>query len=339
MKKLTSILSAILFVALFWTYASGFSGMGPTGPSLATVAATTLTATSATITTGTVTTLTSTTATITNETVSALTVSQPLGAELAPALTEANWTHGAGWQNPVAGAVLVKESDGTGTQTTTAATTIVAGTTYKIVITLSAASVGSASYTLGGVTGASSLAAATTYTDYLTATSTGKIIITPTNTSRLTISAISYKAVSGGIIGTTTNDLAPAGTVGEFKTSLVPVGSPVTLTTTNTTYDITSIQLTAGAWIVSGNVNIASSSGTITAEFAGFNTTSATLPTDGSEVASGILTVTASDTDSITLPPKIFLLSTTSTVYMSVKCTKAAGTLTGYGAMTCVRLR
>jgi hypothetical protein len=65
------------------------------------------------------------------------------GSELAPALTAGNWTVGAGWESPIVGPGLIKNADGTGTQTPSAATTIVAGTTYKVVITLSAWSVGS----------------------------------------------------------------------------------------------------------------------------------------------------------------------------------------------------
>ena len=118
-----------------------------------------------------------------------------LDAELAPALTEGNWTVGAGWESPIVGPGLIKNANGVGTQTPSAATTIIAGVTYKVVITLSARSVGSATYTLGGVTG-QTLSAAATYTDYITASSTGKLIITPTNTSRFTISAISIKALT-----------------------------------------------------------------------------------------------------------------------------------------------
>ncbi len=115
--------------------------------------------------------------------------------ELAPALTAGNWTVGSGWESPIVGPGLIKNADGTGTQTPSAATNIVAGTTYKVTITLSAASAGSATYTIGGVAGTSTLSAVTTYTDYVTASTTGKLIITPTNTSRFTISAISILAV------------------------------------------------------------------------------------------------------------------------------------------------
>lgn len=122
-----------------------------------------------------------------------------LGTEKAPALTDANWTVGAGWESPVAGGVLNKNADGVGTATPTAATNIVAGTAYKVVITLSACTVGSATLTLGGVTGHYTLSAATTYTDYITAITTGKLIITPAATSaRFTVSAISIKPVTSG---------------------------------------------------------------------------------------------------------------------------------------------
>ncbi len=124
-----------------------------------------------------------------------VTINATFGAELAPALATANWTTGAGWESPIVGPGLIKNADGIGTQTPSAATTIVAGVTYKVGITLSAWSVGSATYTLGGVSG-QSLEAATTYTDYITASTTGKLIITPTNTSRFTISVISIKALT-----------------------------------------------------------------------------------------------------------------------------------------------
>lgn len=115
------------------------------------------------------------------------------GTEMAPALQAANWTVGAGWAAPAG--TLNKNADGVGTAAPTTPLTIVAGVTYKVVITLSALSVGTCAYTLGGVTG-SSLAAATTYTDTIVATTTGNLIFTPTNTSRFTISAVSVKAMT-----------------------------------------------------------------------------------------------------------------------------------------------
>jgi hypothetical protein len=109
------------------------------------------------------------------------------GSEMAPTLVTPNWTLGTGW----AYGTLLKNADGVGTAAPATPLSITAGFTYKVVITLSACTVGSCSYTLGGVAG-SSLAAATTYTDIITATTTGNLIFTPSATgSRFTISAVS----------------------------------------------------------------------------------------------------------------------------------------------------
>ena len=57
-------------------------------------------------------------------------------------------------------------------------------------------------------------------------------------------------ALAAGVKGTTTNDSAAAGTVGEEIVSTVIVGSAVSLTTA-TAATVTSIALTAGDWDVS----------------------------------------------------------------------------------------
>jgi hypothetical protein len=59
---------------------------------------------------------------------------------------------------------------------------------------------------------------------------------------------------TNGIVGTTTNNNANAGSVGEFISSNVPVGSAITLAGSFTQTNITSISLTAGDWDVWGNV-------------------------------------------------------------------------------------
>lgn len=119
-----------------------------------------------------------------------------LGAELAPAISAANWTCGAGWDTSVAG-TLNKNADGTTACSPTTPIVAVVGTTYKITITVGAVTVATSStYSLGGTTG-TSIAAATTYTDYLTAATTATFILTasPTN-SRFTVTAVSIKALT-----------------------------------------------------------------------------------------------------------------------------------------------
>jgi hypothetical protein len=119
-----------------------------------------------------------------------------LGSEAAPAIAGANWTCGAGWDCSVAG-TLNKNAAGTGTAVPNPALTIVAGTMYRVQITLGAVSVAAgATYTLGGSPG-SALTAATTYTNYIIATTTANLIITPGSSgTRFTVTAVSVKAMS-----------------------------------------------------------------------------------------------------------------------------------------------
>lgn len=120
------------------------------------------------------------------------------GSELAPALTTGNWTLGTGWQYLTSPDRIDKNIDGTGTVTTTAATFVTAGAKYAVTIVVSAISGSTATWTLGGVMGVT-LSSATTYTEQIVASTTGKLIITPVATAlRITISSISIKLVTQG---------------------------------------------------------------------------------------------------------------------------------------------
>ncbi len=107
----------------------------------------------------------------------------------------------------------------------------------------------------------------------------------------------------------------------------------------NTVADVTSIALTAGDWDVEGNINLSLGSTTVTAIQGALNTTATTLPTDGSEVYSGLLLTTTSDTQSLTMPRKRISLSTSGTVYMPIKVTFSAGTVAAFGGLTARRAR
>ena len=121
-------------------------------------------------------------------------------AELAPALVTPNWTLGAGW----AYGTLNKNADGTGTAQPATAIPVVAGQIYQVTITLSACTVGNCTYTLGGTAG-TTLAAAKTYTDYITAATTGNLIFSPSATgARFTISAVTvrlYQEITASSVG------------------------------------------------------------------------------------------------------------------------------------------
>ena len=89
---------------------------------------------------------------------------------------------------------------------------IVAGTIYRVTIVVDAISGSTATYTLGGVAG-TALTAQTTYVDYITASTTAKLIITPVATGlRITISSIIIEEV------------AVATTIATSDTSLYSVG-------------------------------------------------------------------------------------------------------------------
>lgn len=122
---------------------------------------------------------------------------EALGSELMPALTAGNWTVGAGWESPIVGPGLIKNANGTGTQIPSAATQIVAGTVYQVTIVVSAMSVGTATFSVGGTVMDSTGGTMTkvgTYVQFLTAVNTSNLTITPTNTSRFTITSVSVKA-------------------------------------------------------------------------------------------------------------------------------------------------
>jgi hypothetical protein len=88
---------------------------------------------------------------------------------------------------------------------------------------------------------------------------------------------------AGQIPGTATNDNATAGNVGEIITATKAVGSAVSIPTSGTTVNVTSISLTAGDWEVHGNVCYSNTGTTPVAAAGGLSTTSATLPTPGVE--------------------------------------------------------
>lgn len=140
------------------------------------------------------------------------------------------------------------------------------------------------------------------------------------------------------IVGTATNDAAATGSRGESATTKVATGSPVSLTTA-TPANVTSVSLTAGDWDVDGNINYNVTTGTVTVWVGGINTTSATLPTDGTEVYSGVQLTALSEKNGMTIPRKRISLSGTTTVYLSTTVTFAAGTLSCFGSIYARRIR
>lgn len=146
------------------------------------------------------------------------------------------------------------------------------------------------------------------------------------------------------LVGTTTNDNAAAGSVGEYISSTVLVGSAVSLSS-SATANITSISLTAGDWDVEGNIvfNPAGST-TTTLATAAINTTSATLPTAPGAGAYNFWFTSSAGTAAGFAPAlptgmtRISLASTT-TVYLVAQATFGVSTETAYGFIGARRAR
>lgn len=106
---------------------------------------------------------------------------------------------------------------------------------------------------------------------------TSPTLVTPT-LGAATATSVAFSPTTGGLIGTTVADSAPAGTVGEVISSTIAIGSAVSLST-GVAKTVTSITLTAGDWDVMGNVYF-TLGGTTVASLAqaGVNTTTNAFP-------------------------------------------------------------
>lgn len=145
---------------------------------------------------------------------------------------------------------------------------------------------------------------------------------------------------TGGLIGTTTNDSAGTGIVGEYVTSSV-VSTTVNLTT-GTTANITTISLTAGDWDVTGGVLFqTAATTTVTACIAGISTTTGTLGADGTYARSTFATVTpgAVEWADFLTPVVRISIATTTTVYLVGQSTFATSTQTAGGYIRARRVR
>jgi len=147
---------------------------------------------------------------------------------------------------------------------------------------------------------------------------------------------------TGGIIATTTNNDADAGSVGEYVEDVLNFDAPVAITSNSNT-DILSISLTAGDWDVSAMVgfNFAGTTN-VTNIISWVSSTSATLPlayqTTRGFIASGG-EVNSSGIASYPINTRRFSLSGTTTIYMSARVSFSVSTVTGFGSLSARRVR
>ena len=186
----------------------------------------------------------------------------------------------------------------------TGATTLTGGVAGNMLAT----GIVSAGGTLG-VTGAATLSSTLAVAGNTTVG--GTLGVTGNATVGGTLGVTGALTVTAGIVGTTTNDNANSGSVGEYATN---AGSPAT-PSTGTPYNGASVSLTAGDWDVWTVGNFVSGSGvTCTQQTLGASTTSATLGGFGS-YATYLFSVGAGNSVVLFSPVARFSLASSTTVY------------------------
>lgn len=141
---------------------------------------------------------------------------------------------------------------------------------------------------------------------------------------------------TAGIVGTTTNNSANAGSIGEYPT---PGSTTGTSLTTATLANCASLSLSAGDWDVQGNVKFIAAGSTIpTAFYAGLSATSATLGTDDT-ITELSATFATGQTQRIPTPIIRFSLASTATVFLVAQSVFTVSTMTCNGFIRARRVR
>ncbi len=161
---------------------------------------------------------------------------------------------------------------------------------------------------------------------------TGTLLMTGVAIS--TVPSIAFSSTSG-VIGTTTNDNAAAGSVGEFVSSTV--SAPGVALTSAIDTNFTSISLTAGDWDVWGNTFYTNTSSANTLQQSWISSTSATPP-DASFITqlSNAANVTSSG---FSVAARRFSLSGTTTIYLSGRANYTGGGVSVSGGIYARRRR
>lgn len=156
-----------------------------------------------------------------------------------------------------------------------------------------------------------------------------------------------------GIAGNKTGSSVTAGSLGEYVCAQVtnsgsPSGcatnssTPVSLTTV-TTANVTSVSLTAGSWLCSGNVGFAPGGTTVTtAEGGWISTASATLATTPNSGAytfyNGLSSTAGSNVNTFSVGSVRLNFSSTTTVYLEAFSAFTVSTQSALGFLSCLRV-
>jgi hypothetical protein len=161
----------------------------------------------------------------------------------------------------------------------------------------------------------------------------------PSDTSRLpltggTLTGALTPAQVAGIVGTTTNNNAAAGSIGEYVTAS---GASVPFTN-NVQVNIASITLTPGDWDVNCNCSFSPSTSNLSTVQAGISSTSGVLPAFAQKavISSGSANLSVTN---IHVSPQRFLLTTTTTIFLVADASFTSGTCSGDGTIRARRMR
>jgi hypothetical protein len=151
-------------------------------------------------------------------------------------------------------------------------------------------------------------------------------------TSNVEFGSVAFSSTNG-IIGTTTNNNASAGSVGEFITAANTTGTGMT---SGVTTNITSISLTAGDWDVEGQVTYLPSIGA-SMLIGGSATTSSTLP--GTNLYTSMSVSLSAAVQSMPIAYQRYSLSATTTIFLVSQASFSSGSCTGFGSIYGRRVR
>lgn len=143
------------------------------------------------------------------------------------------------------------------------------------------------------------------------------------------------------IPGTTTNNNATAGNIGELIESEILAGSAVVIPT-GFARNVTSISLTAGDWNVWGNVAAVPIAGGNTSNVIGWTSdVSATVPTMPNKGGYTQMPYGSSTSSLVVIPVGVrrFSLASTTTIYLSTYVAYAGASLSVYGYIGARRVR
>jgi hypothetical protein len=159
--------------------------------------------------------------------------------------------------------------------------------------------------------------------------------------SNWTAGSLTFSPTTQGIVGTTTNDNAAAGYVGQAPASYVSSGAPVAITSAVQT-NITSLSFSPGDYDIYFQLGfVPASTKVLTLAYAGISTTSATLPSTAAAngFASWFGTFTGDGGSQVVLNGYArYSFATTTTVYL-VGFTACTGNTNGFGGIAARRAR